>query len=57
MTLPDLLAALTEIAERVNHADRRAIFEALRRLRHAQGYVVKGFVPPTPEMERFWGIR
>lgn len=39
MTLPDLLLALTEIADRVSPEDRPVVFEALRRLRHGTRYV------------------
>ena len=40
MTLTELLVELTVLAERVNHADRRIVFEAMRRLRHGGSYVV-----------------
>jgi len=54
MKLPDLLLHLTALAERVSHDDRFVVFEAMRRLRHEDGYVQRvTFRAPTPEMERF----
>ena len=54
MKLPDLLISLAVLAERVSHDDRFVVFEAMRRLRHEEGYVQRvTFRAPTPEMERF----
>jgi hypothetical protein len=49
VTLADLLDRLTALAEKVDQEDRRVLFEAMRRLRHPEGYVIKVNIPDRGE--------